>query len=241
MEEKIYNVLTENEKHSDFYKKIFEKYLNAGYNIGNIPIPPLYFDNVASRNNNIFINENVYKQLEEIQDRTSQTNYEIPFCLLGYEQADGKIIFFNILKDTNNNSRLEANFDNIVPTLEAYLENLDLEKGRPIICKGHSHGQGNVSDNFSFGDLISAATFKNNIKDYIRSINSQVSYKDIDTVNLLLNPCGDFNFIYYEDRPMQTGFYKFTNIFLRTNDNKIYLLPTMSENGNYIRKDTRTR
>lgn len=87
--------------------------------------------------------------------------------------------------------------------------------------------------------MISYITFKNNVREYIRDRNQNgINYKIVDTIGMLMNPCGDFNIVYYDDNPQQIGFYKFTNVFLRKNDNQIVLLPSISETGNYIKQDS---
>lgn len=234
--------LLENSSNRDFFTNIFETYLNQGYNQENIPVPSLYFDNVNENNNQVFIEENVYNELLKIREITQRTNNEIPYFLIGYEQSNGAIVFKSIIADVGNSSNREADFDNISDYLGACIESIEKSEirkfGKPIICNGHTHGISNVSDNFSFGDIISYITFKNNVREYMRNTNNNgVNPKIVDTVGMLMNPCGDFNLVYYDDNPQQVGFYKFTNIFLRTHDNQIVLLPSISENGNYIRQD----
>lgn len=238
--------LLENSSNRDFFTSIFETYLNQGYNQENIPVPSLYFDNVNENNNQVFIEENVYNVLLKIRETTQRTNNEIPYFLIGYEQNNGAIVFKAILADVGNSSSREADFDNISDYLGAYLESIeesDIKKlGKPIICNGHTHGISNVSNNFSFGDMISYITFKNNVREYIRDRNQNgINYKIVDTVGMLMNPCGDFNIVYYDDNPQQIGFYKFTNVFLRKNDNQIVLLPSISETGNYIKQDSKDK
>lgn len=234
--------LLENSSNRDFFTNIFETYLNQGYNQENIPVPSLYFDNVNENNNQVFIEENVYNELLKIREITQRTNNEIPYFLIGYEKSNGAVVFKSIIVDVGNSSNREADFDNISDYLGAYIESIEKNEisklGKPIICNGHTHGISNVSDNFSFGDMISYITFKNNVREYMRNTNNNgVNPKIVDTVGMLMNPCGDFNLVYYDDNPQQVGFYKFTNIFLRTHDNQIVLLPSISENGNYIRQD----
>ena len=234
--------LLENSSNRDFFTNIFETYLNQGYNQENIPVPSLYFDNVNENNNQVFIEENVYNELLKIREITQRTNNEIPYFLIGYEQSNGAVVFKSIIADVGNSSNREADFDNISDYLGAYIESIEESEirkfGKPIICNGHTHGISNVSDNFSFGDMISYITFKNNVREYMRNTNNnRVNPKIVDTVGMLMNPCGDFNLVYYDDNPQQVGFYKFTNIFLRTHDNQIVLLRSISENGNYIRQD----
>ena len=238
--------LLENNSNRDFYANSFEKFLNQGYNPENIPIPPLYIDNIRENNNLVFIEENVYNELLKIRKITERTNNEIPYFIIGFEQKNGSVVFKNIIADIEQNSIQETDYDRITTYFAEYLRqlnNTDIEKnGKLIICKGHTHGIGSVSDNFSFGDLISYVSFKFQIRDFIKTYNHKgVNPNDIDTVGMLMNPCSDFNIVYYDDNPYQMGFYKFTNIFLKTKDNKAILLPSLSENGNYIKKDIENR
>lgn len=235
--------LLDNCSNKEFYTNLFEVYLNKGMPVENIPVSPLYFDNICGNNNQIFIEEKVYKELKKIIDVTMVTNYEIPYFMIGFEQENGSIVFKEIIADKNQNSMSSADYEKITSYVANFLSDIDNNDikimGKPIICKGHTHGRvGFEYDNFSFGDLVSYVTFKEQIRDCVRTYNKKgVNCSVIDTVGMLINPCGDFNFVYYDEREGQAGFYKFTNIFLRTRDNKIMLLPSMSDSGNYIRKD----
>ncbi len=238
--------LIENNSNRDFYASSFEIFLNQGCNPENIPITPLYLDNVCENNNLVFIEENVYNKLLKIRKITERTNNEIPYFIIGFEQKNGSVVFKNIIADMEQNFTQETDYDRITTYFAEYLRqlnNTDIEKnGKLIICKGHTHGIGSVSDNFSFGDLISYVSFKFQIRDFIKTYNHKgVNPNDIDTVGMLMNSCGDFNMVYYDDNPYRMGFYKFTNIFLKNKDNKTILLPSISYNGNYIKKDIENR
>ena len=240
-------ILLENNSNADFYAEIFDSYMNKGFSgevLENIPIPPILFDNVNANNNYIFIDEKVYNELMIIQNITKRTNNEIPYFILGFEQGDGKIIFKEIISDKQQGYQSTADYDRIsqyVANFLAELNNSDIQQlGKPIICKGHTHGAiTNVADNFSFGDLIGYITFKNQIREVVRHYNKNgVNPNTIDTVGMLINPVGDFNVIYYDDNPQQMGFYKFSNILLRKNNGQVEVLPTMSSQGNYIDKNS---
>jgi len=239
-------ILLEKNPNADFYAEIFDSYMSKGFSgngLENIPIPPILFDNVNDNNNQIFIDEKVYNELILIQNITRRTNNEIPYFILGFEQEDGRIIFKEIISDKQQGYQSTADYDRISQYVANFLAELnknDIQQlGKPIICKGHTHGAiTNVSDNFSFGDLIGYITFKNQIREVVRHYNKNgVNPNIIDTVGMLINPVGDFNVIYYDDNPQQMGFYKFSNIFLSRNNGQIELLPSLSSQGNYINKN----
>ena len=234
------NCLLEKSPAKDFYADTFERYLGT-MNDESIPISPLELDNVSDKNNQVYINENVYNELMRNMNITIETDHEIPYFMIGFKQNDGKIVFEYIISDINNTSSMEADHNNITYYVTRFLKNMNYEEieilGKPIICKGHTHGKrSSVSDNYSFGDMISTVSFKNQVRNHTRDINiNRVNPQIVDTVDMLMNPCGDFNIIYYDDNPKRKGFYKFTNIFLKRDNGNIELLPSISENGNYIK------
>ena len=230
--------LLEKSSARDFYSETFDKYLGT-MDDENIPISPVEFDEVCGKNNQVYIEENVYNELMRNMAITKETRKEIPYFMIGFELPDGKIVFKYIKSDINNSSSLEADPNNITFFLSNFLKDISYDDikqlGKPIICKGHTHGKGDVSDNFSFSDMISAVSFKSQIRNHIMDVNSNINPQIVDTVAMLMNPCGDFNMVYYDDNPNQRGFYKFTNIFLKKDNGNIELLPSISENGNYIK------
>ena len=87
-----------------------------------------------------------------------------------------------------------------------------------------SHGKTQVSENFSFGDLIS----------YVQMANLHPLFKnrEIETIGMVLPPNGDYNLIMYENNPSCEGFYTFPSVYLRHNDGRGELLPAY-QNGDY--------
>lgn len=242
-------ILFERNPNRDFYSQIFEYYLEKGY-VGNlmyhIPVSPLGFSDVNKCNDNIYISEDVYKELITIQDITKRTNSEIPYFMIGWEKTNGSISFEKIFSDKNQINRTECDYDNITQYIENFLLELNPQEiqamGKPIICKGHSHGRSNVSDNFSYGDIGGYITLKEDIRTLVRDYNKNgINPNVIDTTGMLLSSCGDFNMVYYDDRPNERGFYKFNNIQVKTKNGSIISLPTMTENGNYIMQDIRRK
>ncbi len=249
MERKVADDITieclfEKNPNGNFYSQVFEEYLEKGF-IGdamyNIPVSPLKFPNVNNNNDNVYISEEIYNELATIQDITQRTNSEIPYFMIGWEKIDGSIVFETIFSDKSQINQIECDHNTITQYIANFLQELRPEDiqtiGKPIICKGHSHGKSNVSDNFSYGDLGGYVTLKDDIRNFVRDYNKNgVNPNNIDTTGMLLNPCGDFNMVYYDDREEIRGFYKFNNIQIRTKEGKIIPLPTMSEDGNYLKQ-----
>jgi len=197
------------------------------------PISPLYFGSVSS-NNNIVITEEAYKELERIQQITAQTNGEIAFLMFGTEKENGTVWLDTVVSTYNPANVTSANFKELNPTLNKYLDMI--KKGefpeKQIVVHGHSHGRTNVSDNFSFGDLIS----------YVEMTNLDFTFRQrekAETMGVLLAPSGDINFIMYENNPAYEGFYTFPNVYLRHNDGSAKTLPAYQK-GNYITKNSLT-
>ena len=235
--------LFERNKNGDFYAKVFEDYLNSGLSKEHIPVSPIELDSVNENNDNVYITEDVYQELAAIQDITQGTNRELPYFMIGWEKEDGSIEFNAIFSDKNQINTQSCDHNTITQYIENFLLELkssDIqEMGKPIICKGHSHGKSNVSDNFSFDDMTNCITFKDDIRSYLRYNQNGVNPNLVDTTAMLLNPCGDFNMIYYDEGPENIGFYKFNNLRIKANNGDTIPLPTMSNDGNYIVNDIR--
>ena len=229
-------------KDGAFYQRTLQEY--SGLALDNRPVSPLELHDVNKRNDNVVISEDVYRQMAEIQDITLETDFEIPFFLIGWEKSDGSIVLDRIISDKTQRNRGSCDYDNVADDCGKYLLSLRRDdfssKGNLIICKGHSHGKSPVSDNFSFGDMKNYVTFKSQIREFVGRYNKNgVDPRMIDTTGMLLNPCGDFNMVYYDDRPLNIGFYKFNNLKIKTNSGDEIPLPTMSEDGNYIKNQNR--
>ncbi len=229
-------------KDGSFYERTLQSY--NMYALNNRPISPLELHDVNKRNDNVYISEDVYREMAEIQDITSRTDFEIPFFLIGWEKSDGSIVFDKIISDKTQRNRGECDYEVVADKCGRYLLSLKREdfigNGNLIISKGHSHGKSPVSDNFSFEDMENYVTFKNQIRDFVGRYNKNgVDPRMIDTTGMLLNPCGDFNMVYYDDRPLNIGFYKFNNLKIKTNSGDEIPLPTMSGDGNYIKNANR--
>lgn len=219
-------LLGDNEQNNDFYASLFEN-----YNYGDpemTPISPLYMDNVNS-NHNIVITEEAYKELQKIRDITRETNREVAYLIFGEEKPNGVVWLDTVISDYIPASTTAAIFTNIDDILNKYVESIqkgDFNNGnKQIVCHGHTHGRTQVSDNYSFGDLIS----------YVQLANAHPLFqkKQVETMAMLMPPCGDFNFIMYDNNQNCEGFYTFPAVYMRKNNSNAIPLPAYT-NGNYI-------
>lgn len=219
-------LLTDQNPNAKFYADLFKQ-----YNYGDpemTPISPIKMGNVNSRHN-VVITEEAYKDLMRIRTITEQTNNEVAFILLGEEKENGTVWLDTVLSTFEASQRTKASFEGINKYLSQYIAKiakLDYKKmKKQIICHGHTHGTSPVSDNFSFGDLISYIQFNN--------LHPLFANRQIETMAVLLPPSGDFNFIMYENNPIYEGFYTFPTVYLRYNDGRAEKLPAY-QNGNYL-------
>lgn len=220
-------LLGDQNPNADFYANLFEN-----YNYGDsemTPISPILMGNVSPQNN-IVITEEAYKELLKIRNITKQTNQEIAYLIFGEEKPNGTVWLDTVVSTYQPSGRTVANFEGVNGALNEYVRGIEAGEynngNKQIICHGHTHGLSPVSDNFSFGDLIS----------YVEFANAHHLFKErkVETMGMLMPPCGDFNFIMYENNPKYEGFYTFPKVYLRYSDGTADLLPAYQK-GNYIR------
>ena len=219
-------LLGDQNPNADFYASLFEK-----YNYGNsemIPISPAKMGNV-SKDNNIVITEEAYKELIKIRNITRQTNQEVAYLIFGEEKPNGTVWLDTVISTYKPSSRTSASFDGINEALNEYVRGIEAGEynngNKQIICHGHTHGTSPVSDNFSFGDLISYVEFNN--------AHPLFKNRQVETMAMLMPPSGDFNFIMYENNQQYEGFYIFPTVYLRYSDGFAKELPAY-KNGNYL-------
>lgn len=220
-------LLGDSNPNADFYANLFEQ-----YNYGDsemTPISPIKMGNVSQRNN-IVITEEAYRELLKIRSITSQTNLEVAYLIFGEEKPNGTVWLDTVISTYQPSSRTSASFDEINGALNEYVRGIESgeynNSNKQVICHGHTHGVSPVSDNFSFGDLISYVEFAN--------LHRLFKNRQVETMGMLMPPSGDFNFMMYENNPSYEGFYKFPNVYLRYNNGDAVVLPAY-QNGNYIR------
>lgn len=219
-------LLGDNNPNADFYATLFER-----YNYGDpemTPISPMGMGNV-SQSNNVVITEEAYRELIKIRNITNQTNLEVSYLIFGEEKPNGTVWLDTVISTCQPSNRTSASFDGINSALNEYVRGIEAGEynngNKQIICHGHTHGTSPVSDNFSFGDLIS----------YVQFANAHPLFKNrqVETMGMLMPPSGDFNFIMYENNPSYEGFYTFPTVYLRHQDGMADVLPAY-QRGNYI-------
>ncbi len=219
-------LLGDKNPNANYYASLFEQ-----YNYGDAemtPISPAGFGHV-NINNNVVITEDAYRKLVEIRNITLQTGREVPFFIFGEEKPNGTVWLDTVVSTYKPSTRTIANFSAINHILDKYLN--DIKSGvynngnKQVVCHGHTHGKTPVSDNFSFGDMISYVQFNN--------AHPMFKNRQIETMALLMPPSGDFNFIMYENNPQYEGFYTFPNVYLRYDNSNAVMLPAY-QNGNYL-------
>lgn len=219
-------LLGDQNPNANFYASLFEK-----YNYGDAemtPISPTKMGNV-NINNNVVITEEAYKELIKIRNITRQTNQEVAYLIFGEEKPNGTVWLDTVISTYQPSARTNASFDGINGALNEYVSGIEAGEydngNKQIICHGHTHGTSTVSDNFSFGDLISYVEFNN--------LHPLFKNRKVETMAMLMPPSGDFNFIMYENNLQYEGFYIFPTVFLRHTDGSVEQLPAY-QNGNYL-------
>lgn len=219
-------LLGDNNANADFYANLFEN-----YNYGDVemtPISPMKMGDVNQKNN-VVITTEAYLELVEIRNITNRTNQEVAYLILGEEKPNGTVWLDTVVSSYRPSSKTSASFDSINSTLNEYVREIEAGEyangNKQIICHGHTHGISPVSDNFSFGDLISYIEFAN--------MHPLFKNRQVETIGMVMPPSGDFNFIMYENNPSYEGFYKFPTIYLRHSNGAAELLPAY-QNGNYL-------
>lgn len=221
-------LLDNNNPNADFYASMFE---NFQYQEAEMtPISPLEMGHVNSENN-IVITEETYLELQKIREITEKTNKEVAYFIFGEEKPNGTVWLDTVISGYKPSSATSASFNDINKVLNDYVKGIENGEyngtNKQIICHGHTHTISPVSDNFSFGDLISYVEFAN--------LHPLSQKRQVETIGMLMPPCGDFNFILYENNPRYEGFYTFPNVYMRYNNGDAIQLPAYTK-GNYIRK-----
>lgn len=147
----------------------------------------------------VFISEDVYKKLQEIQKKTRDNKQEIPFLLYG-ETRGQRVVFNKIDVQADGLRSTEADFStDMIQKLQNFIDN-SKKDGSDIVAHGHSHPPlSTYYKNFSKDDLKSYMNF--------RFDNPEFNDKKIELCSCLL--AGEnFNFLFFDGN----DFYKFANV-----------------------------
>ena len=167
--------------------------------------------------NQVIINEDVFRQLVDIADKTNNTGCEHAFFLCCPSSCvnKNKIEITNFLAHNSDVQRRVTIYDStMVGALERIANRVQegtLNEG-VVVLIGHTHpAEGRWYDNFSFGDL----------NGYSQGIRNNVVYESrkIETGGCMLTADGKIRMVFYD--PEAKDFYKFTNIKVRTKEKEL--------------------
>ncbi len=179
------------------------------------PIPNQFLKTLPD--NQVIINEDVFRQLVDIADKTNNTGCEHTFFLCCPSSCvnKNKIEITNFLAHNSDVQRRVAIYDStMVGALERIANKVQegtLNEG-VVVLIGHTHpAEGRCYDNFSFGDL----------NGYSQGIRNNVVYESrkIETGGCMLTADGKIRMVFYD--PEAKDFYKFTNIKVRTKEKEL--------------------
>lgn len=206
------------EKYLDKVKKImieknpYGKYHETNFNNFNFgtqtPINGEIINDMP--NGKIFITEEVYENLMAVLQATNDTNKEYPFFLHGKE-IDNTVEFTGFYSRSSNNSNMEAAFnEDMIKHAEKQLEKN--KNNGFVLCNGHTHpALTDYFENPSWWDLAAIT--------YMKEDNEVFKKHEAEVLGCILTATGDLNFIFYDDK--QENFYRFTNVYLKKQDNNI--------------------
>lgn len=169
----------------------------------NLPTNYRQLDNVPR--GKVILSQNVFEQLLKVNDESEKVQAEYSYLLTGITEGQ-TVRFDNIEWCRNQGNRAEANFDPLLPKLNAYVDTAQrLGETQAIVCNGHTHpkGMSPYAEEFSLYDMAGFMQMKEE---------NQV-FKD-GTIDLCGGIISDlnFNFCFYDDE-MQ-NFYKFNDVVL---------------------------
>ncbi|MFG6319484.1 MAG: hypothetical protein K1W33_06510 [Clostridia bacterium] len=179
------------------------------------PIPNQFLKTLPD--NQVIINEDVFRQLVDIADKTNNTGCEHTFFLCCPSSCvnKNKIEITNFLAHNSDVQRRVVIYDStMVGALERIANKVQegtLNEG-VVVLIGHTHpAEGRCYDNFSFGDL----------NGYSQGIRNNVVYESrkIETGGCMLTADGKIRMVFYD--PEAKDFYKFTNIKVRTKEKEL--------------------
>ena len=188
----------------------------------------------------IVLSSKVFNTICAINTYTKNNRLEVPFFLFGREE-NGIVYFHTADYHTENLGSHHASFKSLARGIDVamwdFLQDNDADSllqnfgeksipkfRRAIRCYGHTHPPGCGGDQFSFADL--SCTVEHVL------INEFFASDEMGSMDLLVPPSGDMNFIKYEQNRLFEGFYKYRNVYVITDDGEIKRAPAY-EKGRY--------
>lgn len=235
-DKRVMRALTEEGEHAEYFKRL----LNKGMPKDDTAITPIYIKD-ASDSCKIIMSEEVFQKLREIRRYSFLHNVEVPFFLFGVEANHGMIFFNKAGYATIGLEQYYANFKSlshaITDAMEEYLiandavnsfpfnnERRNGKYRRAVRCYGHTHPPKGGGDRFTFADLSCVVEHA--------LLNQYFASGEMESLDVLINPSGDVNFIKYESNELLACFMKYRQVYVKMNDGKIARLYAY-EKGRY--------
>ena len=227
--------LTKEGKHAEYFKQLLDQ---ENYCM-HTPITPLYIKDIG----NSFIiamSEEVFGTLCEIRRYSYKYNVEVPFFLFGMEYK-GRATYFHTAEYTTTDlehshskfdtfaepiSRLMLDYlneNNAANSLPFYNGDKNDRYKKAVRCYGHTHPPGG-GDRFSFADV--ACTVEHSL------INEYFASGEMSSLDVIMTPSGDINFIRYESNLLMECFMKYRRVYVRKENGEFVQLNAYV-NGHY--------
>ena len=233
---KTIDALSADAEHAEYFQSL----LHENNYRDQTAITPYYIRDINSTCI-IVISFDAFCVLRYIRTYSKSLNKEVPFFMFGREEKHG-IVYFdevqfskdNLLTDFADFRQLTYGIDD---AMDDYIQKnsaeclLD-ESGhsaipkykRAVRCYGHTHPVKGGGDRFSFADL--QCTVEHAL------INRFFSSDEMGSMDVLITPSGDLNFIMYEKNKMFEGFYKYRWVYVQMKDGNFRRISSY-KNGRY--------
>lgn len=228
IDKRVIRALTKEGEHTEYFKRLADK----GTLKDETAITPIYIKDTAD-SCKIVMSEEVFQTLHEIRCYGFAHNVEVPFFLFGFEKSNGIIFFHKAGYSTIDLEQNYASFktlsEAVGDAMEEYLAANDAVNSLPfynkktnrtyrraVRCYGHTHPPRGGGDRFSFADL--GCTVEHSL------LNQYFASGEMSSLDVLMNPSGDVNFIKYESNRLMECFMKYRRVYVAMNDGKLLRL-----------------
>lgn len=204
--QKVESILENDVFHGNEHKKNFDNYRALGEMA---PVASNIISTLPS--GKVILTNDVYQFLNAVCDVTNEERKEISFFLYGYETTPNVVEFSEVYSASSERQSTLAPFNSdMTHDLSQRMKNS--LNSNLVVCHGHSHPPiGDVHENFSLGDFTSYVE--------MNEVNSVFQNHQVELMGCLVTSSGDINFVFYDNR--KEHFYRFTEVFVKENDNSL--------------------
>ena len=176
----------------------------------NAPVNPICLQNV-SREEVIYISEDVMERLYKLHFYTNQANHEVAFFLIGDENDDGSILFDKLVL-YKSTTKKAVNFRLLTEELDKFFVDVEANNlTNKVLCHGHTHGAGIYADNFTLEDMGAYV--------FMKDMHLLTRKNIIKTLGFVFNSSGDMNFVKYVRHKGE--FYKYSKVYMKYSNGDI--------------------